>query len=94
MQAAKLVLAWEAFTICGDGLDFRVTYRSANGTVVRELVNQKHDPVPQDSKPHRHRIENQLDFVPGDQVLLVVDPRATQDCDGLFIAELKIWPKS
>ncbi|KAK9813475.1 hypothetical protein WJX73_001034 [Symbiochloris irregularis] len=91
---AKLVLSWEAFTMCGDGIDITATFRPAAGGPTQELVKQSHDPVSEDSKPQRHRIEHQMDFAPGDQILLVVDPRQTQDCDGVYVAEFKIWPKS
>ena len=93
MQEGKLVLAWEAFTTCGDGVDITVTFRPASGGPTRELARESHDPVPENKTTERHRIEHQMNFVPGDQVLVVVDPRKTQDCDGVHIAEFNIWPK-
>lgn len=79
--------------MCGDGLDFTATFHPASGGLPKELARQSQDPVPEDSKTVRHRVEHQMDFVPGDQILLVVDPRQTQDCDGVYVAEFTIWPK-
>lgn len=94
VQEAKLVLSWEAFTMCGDGIDFTATFHPASGGAPQQLARQSHDLMPEDSKAQRHRVERQMDFVPGDRVVLIVDPRESQDCDGVYIAEFKVWPKS
>lgn len=92
VQGARLELIWEAFTVCGDGVDLHVTFHPLQGSA-RTLVHHGHEPVPTGSKAHLQRTEQVLDVLPGDRLDFVIDPRANQDCDGVYIAEFRLWSR-
>ena len=84
------ILAYDAFPVCGDGIDFTVDFHPAHGKS-RSLLKEAYDPVPKGARPTRKRIEVSMLISPGDIFEFVVDPRENQDCDGIYIVEAKIW---
>ena len=89
-QEGVLILAYDAFPVCGDGVDFAVDFHPAKGRS-RNLLKEGHDPVPKGARPTRKRIEVSMLISPGDVFEFVVDPRENQDCDGIYVVEAKIW---
>ena len=92
LQEGRFVVSWEAYPVCGDGLDFQVTFLPLSGES-RVLANKAHEKMQEGDKPERLRAEVVLSVMPGDKFTFVVDPRANQDCDGLYIAEAKLWER-
>ena len=89
-QEGVFILAYDAFPVCGDGVDFTVDFHPAKGKS-RNLLKEGYDPVPKGARPSRKRIEVEMLISPGDIFEFVVDPRENQDCDGIYIVEAKIW---
>ena len=43
-------------------------------------------------KPLRSKLQWRLDLEYGDRIDFIVDPYKNHDCDGVYIADIEIWP--
>lgn len=55
------------------------------------LLQQSHEPLQRGAKPMRTKVQKLVTLQPGDQVDVLVEPRTTHDCDGIFIVEMDVW---
>ena len=91
MQEAVFVLTYDAFPICGDGVEVSAAlYANGELNATTWLMQQAHEPQ-RGSKPVRNKVQQSISLQPGDQIDILVEPRQSHDCDGIFIVELEIW---
>ncbi|CAL8463815.1 g3349 [Coccomyxa elongata] len=84
-----IMLIYEVFPKCGDGVNFVVTLTPVDGGPVQTLHEAEYEVA---EKPTRQRLHFYLDKLStGDKVDLLVYPRAQHDCDGALILEVQIW---
>ena len=84
-------MTYDAFPICGDGVDVGLTlHRDGQARAAVAILQQAHE-LQRGSKPVRNRVQKKLGLLPGDQLEVVIEPRGTHDCDGIYIVELEVW---
>eukprot|EP00884_Botryococcus_braunii_P014758 jgi/Botrbrau1/23283/Bobra.0102s0026.1 len=87
---AQLVLAFEVWPICGDGLDLEVVYRNVTTGKSKQLdwlplgINSQ-------DKPQRQKMEFTFDIEVGDVMDFIAHPRENQDCDGVYLVDIQYW---
>ena len=86
-QRALLEVEFEVWPNCGDGLALSLTHTRSSGTVT---LFTKHFDAPSET-PHRESLQKFIQIVPGDLLRLRVDPGANQDCDGVFVQDIRLW---
>ena len=91
---ARVMLAFDVYPYCGDGLDLVVTHRfEAKYRAPALLMHQGFDQrLEADSVSNRRRVEWVRDIEAGDEFDFVVHPRQTHSCDGMSIIDIVIWP--
>lgn len=57
----------------------------------RQMLHQAQFEADGDKHATRKKFHAHLDLAPGDVLEVVLDPRTNHDCDGLYIADFKIW---
>ncbi|EIE24869.1 hypothetical protein COCSUDRAFT_53105 [Coccomyxa subellipsoidea C-169] len=87
---ALLVLAYEVWPICGDGMDFVVRLKPNGPRRAQTLLKRAYDADP-NAQPNRQKIEWRMHIRTGDVLDFTVEPRGNHDCDGLYIVDVQIW---
>ncbi|CAL5227669.1 g10676 [Coccomyxa viridis] len=93
-ENARIMLAYDVYPYCGDGLDLVVTQNfvaAYRGRAV--LLQQGFDQKPEaESFSNRRRVEWVRDIEAGDEIDFVLHPRGTHACDGMSVIDIIIWP--
>ncbi|KAK9805857.1 hypothetical protein WJX73_008965 [Symbiochloris irregularis] len=90
-RQALLVLAYEVWPTCGDGLDFIVRLTPAGSKKKTQVLLKRGYEPDANGQPNRQKIEWRLHIRTGDVIDFIVDPRTNHDCDGLYIVDVSIW---
>lgn len=89
-QQLSLATGLQVWPICGDGLDFVVRLSPTGARKPTILLKRSYDADP-NSTPNRQKIEWRLNIRTGDTIDFLVNPRASHDCDGVYIVDVQIW---
>ncbi len=84
---ALLEVEFEVWPNCGDGLTLSLTHTRSAGTAT---LFTKYFEAPSEN-PHRESLQKFIQIVPGDLLRLRADPGNNQDCDGVFIQDIRLW---
>ncbi|KAK9907269.1 hypothetical protein WJX75_000339 [Coccomyxa subellipsoidea] len=88
-----LLMAYEVWPICGDGLDLEIRLTPSGGGQSRQLMWREITTNAKD-KPQRQKVEMKVPLHAGDILDFIVHPRSNMDCDGIYIVDVQIWQDS
>ncbi|KAK9821580.1 hypothetical protein WJX81_008053 [Elliptochloris bilobata] len=86
-----LIMAYEVWPICGDGLDLEIRHTVAGTGASMQLHWQAVNPDAAHDRPQRQKVEFRVPLHTGDMVDFMVHPRSSMDCDGVYIVDMQIW---
>ncbi|CAL8462363.1 g1896 [Coccomyxa elongata] len=91
---ARVMLAYDVYPFCGDGIDLVVSHNFYDlSRPPAVLMAQAYEMRPEaESKSNRRRVEWVRDIEAGDTFDFVLHPRRTHACDGMSLIDLVIWP--
>ena len=93
-MGARVMLAYDVYPYCGDGLDLVVTHHFVNP--VREpalLMRAAFEQRPEaQSVSNRRRTEWVRDIEAGDELDFVIHPRGNHACDGMSVIDILVMP--
>lgn len=90
MKSCTIALQLEFISCKGDAVDKLYYDVGANGRYKHVFMRQGFEAEKADS-PQRQRVEFRFSMHVGDHIDLTVWPRASQDCDGVYIVDIQVW---
>ena len=86
-KRALLEVEFEVWPSCGDGLTLSLTHTRPMGTLT---LFTKYFEASQKT-PHRESLQKFIQIEPGEALRFRADPGSNQDCDGVFVQDIRLW---
>ncbi|DBA72316.1 TPA: hypothetical protein ACH3X2_010559 [Trebouxia sp. C0005] len=87
--SAFLDLTFEVWPTCGDGLVVEGVLVNQQNLESRKLFSKAF--APSSDPPQRETVAQTIPLLPGDSLVVLVDPLDNHDCDGVYIQDIKLW---
>ncbi|KAK9906836.1 hypothetical protein WJX75_008813 [Coccomyxa subellipsoidea] len=93
---ARVMLAYDVYPFCGDGIDLIVSHNFFDPTRPPSvLMAQAYDMRAEgESASNRRRVEWTRNIEAGDSFDFVLHPRRTHACDGMSLIDIIVWPQA